>query len=178
MTGLYLFSAAVGVPLVLWFVLSGGDEGGEDAGSGDGVGAVMFRLLPLSTLAFVAATFGVCGLVLGMVGTGAGTTFVASAAAAAAVGVLSSAVFRYLRGSESTSGVSDDQLAGAIGRVVLPITGDGRGRVAVSIGGQQVYLSARSLPGAPSELEAGAPVLVVEVRGGVAGVTRLDPELG
>jgi membrane protein implicated in regulation of membrane protease activity len=138
----------------------------------------MFRLLPLSTIAFFAATFGVLGLALGFVGTGAGTTFAAAAAGGVAMGALNSTVFGYLRRSESTSGVSDDQIAGAIGRVVLPISGDGRGRVSVSVGGQQVYLSARALPGAPAVLEAGAPVLVVEVRGGVAQVTRLDPELG
>lgn len=179
MTGLYLFAAAVGVPLVVWFVLSGGDEGGDEgSGGNDGIAGVTLRLLPLSTLAFVAATFGVCGLVLGFVGTGAGTTFVASALAGVLAGGLNSALFGYLRRSESSSGVDDAQLAGAIGRVVLPISAEGRGRVAISVGGQQVYLSARSLPDAPAVLEAGTPVLVVDVEGGIARVTRLDPELG
>ena len=33
MTGLYLFFAAVGVPLVVWFLLNGNDDG-TDAGAG------------------------------------------------------------------------------------------------------------------------------------------------
>ena len=179
MTGLYLFAAATGVPLVAWFLLTGGDEGGgEDSGGGDGgIAAVMFRLLPLSTIAFVLATFGVCGLVLGLVDTGTATTFVASAGAAVAAGALNSSLFAYLRRSEADSEVSDRQLAGAVGRVVLPVAGDRRGRVAVEVGGQQRYLSARSMPDAPSELEVGASVLVVEVEGGVARVSRLDQEL-
>ncbi len=176
MTGLYLFAAAAGVPLVAWFLLSGAEDGGGDDGSG--IGAVMLRLLPLSTIAFVAATFGVCGLVLGALGTAAGTTFVASAAAAVAAGVINSTVFAYLRRSESTTAVGDEQLGGLVGRVVLPVAGERRGRIAVSVGGQQLYLSARALPdAADEELEVGAPVLVVEVHDGIASVTRLDPEL-
>lgn len=187
MNGLYLFSAAAGVPLVLWFLFSGGDEGGPDEGGSDGasddggsdggIAALMFRLLPLSTIAFALATFGVCGLVLGLAGTDDGVTFVSSAGAAAAAGALNTTVFSYLRRSESGSGVSDRQLAGSVGRVVLPVAGERRGRVAVSVGGQQVYLSAQTMPDAPAELEVGAPVLVVEVHDGVASVTRLDPEL-
>lgn len=183
MTGLYLFAAAAGVPLVLWFVLSGGDQGGEGGGgegggADDGVGGVMFRLLPLSTIAFVLATFGVCGLLLGAVGTGSATTLVAAAGAGAVAGALNSTVFSYLRRSESGSAVSDRQLAGSVGRVVLPVAGERRGRVAIDVSGQQVYLSAQTMPDAPAELEVGARVLVVEVEGGIARVTRLDPELG
>lgn len=176
MTGAYLFAAAAGVPLVLWFLLSGGDEGG-DGGADDGVGGAMFRLLPLSTIAFVLATFGVCGLVLRAAGTTSGTTLVAAAGAGVAAGALNSALFSYLRRTGSTSDVSDRQLAGATGRVVLPVAGERRGRVAVDVGGQQVYLSAEAMPDAPAELEVGAAVLVVEVERGVARVSRLDPEL-
>lgn len=176
MTGVYLFAAAAGVPLLAWFLLSGGEDSG---GGDDGIGGLMFRLLPLSTIAMVLAAFGVCGLALGLAGTGAGTTALAATTTAVVAGALNSTVFSYLRRSDSTTAVSDDQLVGAVGRVVLPVAGDHRGRIAVSAGGQQLYLSALALPDAASadELEVGAPVLVVEVRGGVAGVVRLDPEL-
>lgn len=176
MTGLYLFAAAAGVPLVLWFMLSGGEEGG-DGGADDGIAGVMFRRLPLSTIAFVVATFGVCGLVLTAAGTGGGTTFVAAAVAGALAGALNGALYAYLRRSESSTEVSDEQLAGKIGRVVVPVSGDRRGRIAVSIGGQQIHLSAHAVPGAPAELDVGAAVLVVEVHNGIAEVTSLDPEL-
>ena len=32
MTGIYLFAAAAGVPLVVWFLLSGADDSTETAG--------------------------------------------------------------------------------------------------------------------------------------------------
>ena len=181
--GIYLFAAAVGVPLVLWFLLAGGDDGGAggdggaEGSSGDGFGGLMLRLLPLSTIAFVLATFGVCGIVLDLLDAGGGTTFVAAAGAGVVAGAVNTTLFSYLRRTGSTSDVSDRQLAGAVGRVVLPVAGQRRGRVSVSVGGQQVYLSAETMPEAPAELEVGASVLVVEVERGVALVTRLDPEL-
>jgi len=174
MTGLYLFAAAAGVPLVLWFLLAGAEEGG---GSDDGITGVMFRRLPLSTVAFVLAGFGVCGLALGAAGAGPGPTLAAAAVVAVVAGFVNSTLFAYLRRSESTTEVDDDQLAGKIGRVVVPLTGDRRGRIAVTVGGQQIHLSALALPDAPAALEVGAPVLVVEVRKGIASVTGLDSEL-
>lgn len=184
MTGLYLFAAAVGVPLVAWFLFAGGDDagdGGDGGGSDDaGIGAVMVRLLPLNSIAIAAATFGVTGLALGAAaGTRPTTTFVWAVIAGAVAGVLNSTVFSYIRRSDSTSGASDAQLAGAIGRVVLPVGAGRRGRIAVSAGDQQIYLSAEAVSdlGAQGELEVGTPVLIVEVSDGIAGVTRLDPEL-
>ncbi len=73
--------------------------------------------------------------------------------AAAAAGALNSTVFTYLRRSESTASVSDEQLAGRVGLVVLPVAADRRGRVAISVAGQQLYLTARALPDATAELE-------------------------
>lgn len=174
MTGLYLFATAAGVPLVLWFMLAGEDDGG---GADDGLAGVMFRWLPLSTLAFVAAAFGVCGLVLTATGAGRGTTLALAAVAAIVAGVVNSTLFAYLRRSESTTGVDDSQLTGKIGRVVVPVSGDHRGRIALTVGDQQIHLSAEAIPGASAELAVGAQVLVVEVRKGIASVTRLDPEL-
>ena len=174
MTGLYLFAAAAGVPLVLWFALAGGDEGGD---ADDGIAGVMFRWLPLSTIAFAAAAFGVCGLLVGAAGAGQGARLVAAVVAGVVAGALNSTLFAYLRRSESTTGVADAQLAGKIGRVVVPVTGDHRGRIALTVGDQQIQLSARALPQAADDLPVGSPVLVVEVRNGIASVTRLDPEL-
>jgi membrane protein implicated in regulation of membrane protease activity len=172
-TGLYLFAAAAGVPLVIWFLAAGDDSGGDDAG----IAGVMFRLLPLSTIAFVLAAFGIAGLAVGAAGAGGGTTFIAAAVAGIVAGVLNSTAFAYLRRSESTTEVDDDQLAGKIGRVIVPLTGDRRGRIAVTVGGQQIHLSALATPDAPAELGVGDSVLVVEVRKGIASVTSLDPEL-
>ena len=162
MTGLYLFAAAAGVPLVVWFLFAGDDDDGG---------------FPLSTLAFAAAAFGACGLALTVADTAAVTTFVLALLAGVVAGVLKRTVLGYLRRSESTTDVKDADLTGKIGRVVVPLSGDRRGKIAVTVGDQQIHLSAQALPDAPAELTVGSPVLVVEVRKGIASVTGLDPEL-
>ena len=167
MTGVYLFAAAAGVPLMAWFLLGGGDAEVDEGGG----------WVSLSTVAMVFATFGVCGLLLGVAGIGDGATLAGAALTAAIAGALNRTAFAYLRRSDYGATVEDGQLAGATGRVVLPVAGDRRGRVAVSVRGQLVYLTAQVGPGVTSELEVGAPVLVVEVSKGVATVDRLDPEL-
>jgi membrane protein implicated in regulation of membrane protease activity len=161
MTGLYLFAAAAGVPLVAWFLVAGDDDEGG---------------VPLSALAFVAAAFGICGLVLGATGTGTAATLVLAVLAGVVAGGLNRVTFAYLRRSESTTDVKDAELAGKIGRVVVPVSGDRRGRIAITVGDQQIHLSARAAADT-AELSVGAPVLVVEVRNGIASVTGLDPEL-
>ncbi|MBK5221636.1 MAG: hypothetical protein JJE52_01915 [Acidimicrobiia bacterium] len=186
MTGVYLFALSAGLPLVLWTLFGGGDDGGDgeggdgaDGGS-DGIGALMMRLLPLSTIALASSAFGLTGVALSWVGTAAALTLLLAVCTAVVAGALNTALFSFIRRSSSSTSVSELQLAGATGRVTLPIGPDRRGRVAISAAGQEMYLSAQTMPtttGAVDELEVGAPVLVVEVRDGIARVVRLDPEL-
>ncbi|MCD9623234.1 hypothetical protein [Rhabdothermincola salaria] len=176
MTGVYLFAAAVGIPLVLWFLVAGVDDGGDAGGDADGISAVMFRLLPLNSVAIAAAGFGVTGLALTLLDAGFGVTLLAAVGVAVLAAVLNSVVFSFLRSSESTSEMGDAALAGSIGRVVIPVAEAHRGRIAVSVGDQPVYLSAEAIPGTAA-LAAGDPVLVVDVADGIARVTRLDREL-
>ncbi len=187
MTAIYLFAAAAGVPLAIWFLFGGSDEGGDaggdaDGGDGsgadDGIGAIMGRLLPLSTVVLAVAMFGLTGLALGVADTDAGFTFVAALGVGLITGALNSSLFGYLRRSDSTAAVSDAQVTGAVGRVVLPVAPGRRGRIAVAVGEQQLYFSATYLADdPPTELAVGDPILVVEMHNGVASVTRLDPEL-
>ncbi len=194
MTTLFALFAAAGVPLVAWFLLAGDSSDGGDAGGGDdggGVGGIMLRLFPLSTLAIAAATFGVTGLALGAVGTSAPATLILAIVVAVLAGGLNTALFGYIRRSDSGGSLSDEALEGAIGQVVLPISGSGRGRIAISVNDQQMYLSAVAIRSpqehsepegastelAPRELAVGDPILVVHVREGVAGVIPLDIDL-
>jgi membrane protein implicated in regulation of membrane protease activity len=172
MTALYLFAAAAGVPLVLYFLFSGEDA--EDGGGADeGIAGVMFRLFPLSSWALAAAVFGITGLAMGATGVAAGLTAVIAVMVALVAGAANSVVFSFLRRSESTSDVSDDELAGTIARVVLPVAPGRRGRIALTVGGRELYLSADAMPDT-GPLERGQSVVVVEVRGGVARISGLE----
>jgi membrane protein implicated in regulation of membrane protease activity len=173
MTALYLFFAGVGVPLVIWSLVAGAGESELfDADGGDG-GPLMLRLLPLSSLALAAATFGVTGLALGALDLAAGLVALLAVGLTVVAAALNSAIFAYVRRTESTSDVSDAAIAGSIGRVVVPVEPGRRGRVVVSLADRQVALTARSI-GEVEHLAIGSAVVVVEMERGVAVVAHLE----
>jgi len=153
---------------------AGGDGGGA---AGDGhdtsTGQAWLALFGLRFWSFAAAFFGLTGLVVSRLG---GPSFHALApAVAAAVGVGAglgaSATFRAL--SRDTIGQVRDAaaLVGREGRLLLPVQRRQPGKVRLaSPGGGDLDLVAESTD--DEALPAGAEVLVVEVRGNVAIVTR------
>ena len=178
MTWLYAFMLAAGAPLLLWFVFSGGDAEMDAGGEVDGLSGV-FTVVPLSSLAFVATFFGATGLVSEWLGTGGAFTLLLAVVVGVLAGGLNSAAFTYLRRSEASSEVSDREIEGSIARVSLPMSNERRGRIVLTVAGARIQMT--SSPIDPLDdgqaIEAGARVIVVRIEGGVALVTRLDPEL-
>ena len=75
--------------------------------------------------------------------------------------------------------MSDREIEGSIARVSLPITGERRGRIVLTVAGARTQMTAAPIDAVDDgqAIEAGARVIVVRIEGGVALVTRLDPEL-
>jgi len=172
MTGLYLFCLAVGGPLLVWFAFAGDADG---SGGGDAEADGPLSIIPLSSLAFVLAFFGLSGLVLDTLGTGVAATVVIAAVVAVIAGALNSAAFAYLRRSSSSSHVDDVELEGLIATASLPISADHRGKVVLQIAGARESMTARPADG--SVIEVGQRVVIVGVERGVAVVAPLGPEL-
>lgn len=167
MTGIYIFLLAVGAPLLLWLVFAGdadADTGGE-----------VFSVLPLSTIAFFAATFGFVGVLGGAFGASALAVFVTAAVVAVLSGVLSSQVFKWIRRNSVSSEVMDSELEGAMARVALEVSEKYRGKIVVEIAGAREQMTASPIDG--STIGAGERVVIVKVEGGVALVAPLGPEL-
>ena len=101
MTALYLFCAAVGIPLLLWFSLAGDADGGDGFGDADADGPLAF--LSLSTLSFVLGFFGLTGLLLDIVGTAGLLTLLVAIITAIAAGAFNSAAFRWLRRNSNSA---------------------------------------------------------------------------
>ncbi len=174
MTALYIICLAIGAPLVVWFAFSGGDADGAGADA-DADGGV-FSLIPLSTVAFFMAFFGMAGLVTQFLGAGAfGSLFLALALGGAA-GLLNSAAFAWLRNNEVSSEVTDRELEGSIAMVSLPVSTERRGRIVLDVAGSRTQMTAQLTDG-DEELREGDRVIIVRVDSGVALVTRLDIEL-
>ena len=122
MTALYLFCAAVGIPLLLWFSFAGDSGGGDGFGNAEADGPLAF--LSLSTMSFVLGFFGLTGLLLEIVGTAGLVTLLVAIITAVAAGAFNSAAFRWLRRNSNSSEVMDHELEGMIANVALPISGE------------------------------------------------------
>ena len=209
MLAVYIFCAALGVPLLALFALGGGDsdvDGGLDVGdAGFDVGDVgdigdagfdidgdlggtsgdlgdftgLVRRIPVSSYAFFLSFFGMMGLV----GTALDFGFIATLLLAAVIGVvaasINTAAFAFLRGTDTSSQLTDRELTGRIATVSVPIEVGKRGRVWLDTGDERVQLTAGPIAAEDGEMfERGDRVLIVEIEQGVARVMRADPELG
>ncbi|MBI4950410.1 MAG: hypothetical protein HY908_00105 [Myxococcales bacterium] len=124
---------------------------------------------------FTLLGFGLSGTILTLFGTLATLLVLPIAAGAGLASGLGAAyAFRALRRS---SGRTTEDVASAVGRVarvVVPAAPGRLGRVRIEIGGQTVDLVARAEGEA---LERGEEVVIEEVEGETAQVSRVPPEL-
>ena len=207
MLALYIFCAALGVPLLALFALGGsdadadiGDAGFEldgDLGAGvdsglnigdvdfggtsGGVGDItaLFRRIPASSYAFFLAFFGVGGILGSVFGVGFFATIILAVVVGVTSGFINTAFFSFLRNTESDSQLTDRQLVGRVATVSVPIDEGKRGRVWVDTGDERVQLTAGSLDGqVDTTFDRGEQVLIVDITNGVASVMAVDPDLG
>lgn len=178
MTAIYLFAAIIGLPLVAYAVFAGdGDGEMGDAGELEMEDGSVLTYISLGTLAFFAGFFGLTGLATGLVGTGAVLTFVLAMVVGLLAALAQRSVFNLVKGGSASSHLLDADLTGRAGTVVVPIEGGKRGRIALQVGEERQYLTARMSSGEPAALDVGSPVVVIEIDNGVAIVAHLDPEL-
>jgi membrane protein implicated in regulation of membrane protease activity len=142
-------------------------------GSGDGHdqshGSSWLALFGIRFWSFGAAFFGLTGLVLRALGWPALAPFLATGVGVAA-GLGASAMFRALTRDVVGQVPGAGALVGREGRLLLPVASAQRGKVRIGApGGGDVDLVAES----DETLDAGAAVLIVEVKGNVAVVARV-----
>ena len=195
MFGVFLFSAIVGIPLLLLFALGGGDVEGEIGIGGDvdfdagadidvsgadgGFGDISaFRKIPVSSYASFLAFFGGVGLVSTWVGVGSVATIILAVVLGIFAAGVNTAAFSILRKGDSDSSISDSQLEGRLAIVSVPIEPGKRGRVTLDTGGERLQLTAGTTDDFPNlNFERGDEVLIVRVDGGIAHVVAVDPDL-
>lgn len=165
MTGLYIFLLAAGGPLLLWLVFAGDADADGDT----------FSVIPLSSIAFFAATFGFVGVVGGATGAGALSLFVTAAVAAVLAGLMSTQLFKWIRRNSVSSDVMDQDLEGTIAQVALEVSDSRRGKIIVEIAGAREQMTASPVDG--STIGSGERVVIVKIERGVALVAPLGPDL-
>lgn len=147
--GIFLVIGIVGGVLLLISLLLDGIFDAFDFGDGP---------LSLTTIAAFTSIFGFTAFA----GVGAGMATPIASVMGAAAGLLGGAaawwLTRLIRGSESTTALSDDDLVGSVGAVVLPIPAGGLGEIAITRHGERVSLSAT----ADAPIERGTQIRIVQ----------------
>jgi membrane protein implicated in regulation of membrane protease activity len=107
------------------------------------------RLAPMSVTPFVAVVVGL------------------------ACGFFASWIFKALSRADTQSGAGPDEAVGQVGKVLVPVRPDARGKVRIQLRGQTADFLAR---GDGEQFDVGATVLVTEVEEGQLRVARAPAE--
>lgn len=125
--------------------------------------------------------FGAAGTLLHLLWGGGQPVLTAAVAGGAGVasGALIGSVFGYLKRTESGTMRGERSFVGLTGEVSLEIAPGGRGTVTVRRGDRRVRIRARAADarGDAGALAAGQPVVVVEMKDGIASVAPVGPRL-
>ena len=150
-----------------------GGSWGADADTGSEGG--LFSWVSISAVAFAATIFGLSGLITVWVGLSPLPGVLISAGVGVLGAAFHNALFGWLRRTEASSEVTDRDLEGATGLVVLGVSAKRRGQIVVEAAGQRLRISA--LPAKREDrLAKGDRVMIVEVDGGVALIARQEEE--
>ena len=153
-----------------------GHDAGADHDAHFGGAELVLGLFKPRNLIFFLAGFGITGTLLEwLTDASAVGTLVPSLGMGAVGMLLTHGTFLWLKRSDSAVDVlSDNELEGCVGRVVLPLSPGERGRIACSVGGREVYLLARLDAEYQGELAQGREVIVLRVTDTVAEVMPFD----
>lgn len=177
---LYLAALIIGGGAIALQLLLGSDghadAGAHTGGAGDhGEAGVVPIFLSLRFWTFGLLGFGMVGTALHHLGL-AGR--LPSLASAIVIGLISgfgaSWAFRALVRADTSSGAHADDPIGHVGRVLVACRRGGHGKVRIELRGQTLDLLATT---DEDELASGTEVLIEEVRGTTAHVSRVPPEM-
>jgi len=147
----------------------------HDAADHLGSGNFLLGMFRPRNLIFFLMAFGFTGMLLTWSGTGEGTALGLALAMGGGAWALTWGVFGWLRRTESGSdALSDAELEGRAGRVVLPLAPGERGRVVCVVADRELYLTARLSPEVNRPLAPGVEVVILTVEGGEAEVIPFD----
>jgi membrane protein implicated in regulation of membrane protease activity len=152
-----------------------GHPAGKDVVLAKDWGALLGAVLSLRFWSFALFAFGFVGSVLHFFGLAAGLmTALVAVVVGLGAGGFSVLLFRLLTRAATQSGAEPADAVGQVGRVLVPILPGQRGKVRLRVKGQDVdYLATSDGP----LLEAGARVLIEDLRDGEAQVSRAPFEL-
>lgn len=154
-------------------------DGGVDSGGSGGnfgeFGSIFASLFSFRSVVFGATFFGLTGTVLHFLDASAPVTVISAVIMGLLASMLNATLWSQLRRTgDVSSHLGANDLVGAAGKVVLPISGERRGRVQLDLNGQPQFMVAAPFRDRGEPLEVGESVVVVEVDGSTVRVAPLD----
>jgi len=145
----------------------------------DGHEAAGFRILSIRNATYFLFAFGVSGTLLTWMwhGRDAVLTAVFSVLLGLLGGAISTFAFGWMKKTETGRLPGDRGWIGLTGRVTLPLSVDGTGKILVVREGREHELLARPFDSEPAAPERWSRVLVLDMQQGVALVSPGDPAL-
>jgi len=186
MGAVYLASLVVGLGVLLVQVLMGGKgdhadhdasvdskELGKDIGAHDAGLVALFLSTRFWT--FACLGFGLSGGLIHVLSL-AGPIFTAIIASVAGLssGIFASLAFRVVKRTSTSTNIAASDATGRIGKVLVAVAKGKQGQVRVALKGQSVDLLATT---DDEEIARGEQVLILDVQGSVARVSRRPAEL-
>ena len=189
MDTVYLVSLIVGGFFVLLSIFGGDAEADADVdvdfdvdadfdldadldgeiGAGDG----LVDLLSIRALFLFAAFFGLTGKLLSWIGTDATLTALLATAMGIIVGLGGNWFIKRVGYAQVSSDVTIEELKGVTGKVLLPFSGDEKGKISLVVKGNERRLVARSLDESSAEaFEPGDEIVVVRSQNGIVEVVK------
>lgn len=190
MDTVYLTSLIVGGFFVLLSVFGGGDhesdvdhdadlsvDADHDLDASLDVdthgGPDLVDLFSIRALFLFAAFFGLTGVTLGALGTGEPLNGILSAMTGLVVGLGGNWFIKRFAYQQVSSQITEQALKGRTARVLLPLSGNQKGRIQLESGGRRIELTAQLFDGADAA-ERDEEVVVVRVNGHIAEVIKPD----
>jgi len=184
MTAFYWFALIVGAGMYLFSLAAdftghadvGDAHADADADHGDGHG---YNILSIRNATYFLFAFGVTGVLLSFLWGGERglLTAVLSTLLGVAGGAISAVAFGWVRRTESGYLPDDRGWVGLPGRVTLPLSVDGTGKILVTRQGREHELLAQPFDPDAAGAENWSTVMVIEMRQGIALVQPNDPAL-
>ena len=154
---------------------TGGHHGESDHHDGPGPSAGFLAIVSsLRFWTFAAFGAGLTGVLLHYLKlANAPTTAILSLLMGVALGLVANVAFRLLGKSETSSALEGQDAVGVVGRVILPVSKERRGKIRIDVKGQTHDLFATT---DETELVPGTSVLIEEQSGDTVRVARAPAE--
>jgi membrane protein implicated in regulation of membrane protease activity len=147
----------------------------HDHGHVGGFGGFVALFLSTRFWFFASLGFGLSGSLLTyVVGANSTATLVTSVVMGLVLGLGAALAFRALKRTASAHVSNTNRAVGSIGRVIVPVSNAGVGKIRIELQGQSVDLMART---EGVRIDIGDTVVVEEVDGEMAQVSRAPEEL-